>query len=82
MCAILLFKNMIQRNFDAKIKAIHTDRGGEFKLFMAQLQQKGILHKLTYPHTSKNNGVVECHHRNIVERCMDFLLVAHMPISY
>ncbi|WVZ75264.1 LOW QUALITY PROTEIN: hypothetical protein U9M48_023337 [Paspalum notatum var. saurae] len=57
-----------------KLKAIITDRGGEFKphLFILFCNETGIKHFTTTPYTPQQNGVVERRNQNVVEmaRCM------------
>lgn len=74
----LLFKNMIERQFNAKIKEIQTYGRSEFKPIMVQLQKEGILHRVTRPHTSQQNSVVECRRRRNVERDLTLLLTCQL----
>ncbi|KAG8478357.1 hypothetical protein CXB51_028109 [Gossypium anomalum] len=41
--------------------------GGEFRAFASVLAEQGIIHRLSCPHTSEQNGVAEWKHRHIVE---------------
>lgn len=83
--ALNAFKQFLARvktQFSTTIKALQTDRGGEYKPFAKYLSDLGIWHRLTYPHTSHQNGTIERKHRLIVE--MGFTVLAHssLPLSY
>lgn len=67
--------------FNANIKAIQLDFWGEFRLVTKLLTEQGIIHMLTYPHTSHQNGVVERKHIQIVEMWLTVLSHATMSIS-
>ncbi|KAG8500188.1 hypothetical protein CXB51_004156 [Gossypium anomalum] len=56
--------------------------GGEFRAFASVLASHGILHRLSYPHTSEQNGVAERKHRHIVETGLTLLAQATLPMMY
>ncbi|CAI7793562.1 unnamed protein product [Closterium sp. NIES-53] len=62
------------------VKALRTDRGGEFLSheFMLFLDEKGIIHDLTCPYTPEQNGMAEREMRRIVEAVRTMLL--HMGV--
>jgi transposase InsO family protein len=68
------FRKMIKTQFQASIKRIHSDRGGEYtsKAFAEYCVKHGINHTMTPPNTPQLNGVAERYNRLIVEmaRCM------------
>lgn len=76
------FLQQAKRCFGNKLKALQTDRGGEFQALRWFLAQKGIVHKLTCPYTSKQNGLVERKHRQIVEISLSMLTHASLPLCY
>lgn len=43
---------LISTQFSAKIKASPSDRGGEYGPFTKYLNDQGMIHRLTCPHTS------------------------------
>jgi transposase InsO family protein len=53
------FHAYILTQFNKKIKAARSDRGGEFlsKLFTNFMEEKGIRHELTTPYTPQQNRV-------------------------
>ena len=61
------FKLLVENQFDAQIKCLQSDNGGEYRSFMTFLQQSGILHRFSCPYTSAQNGRVERKHRHVVE---------------
>lgn len=80
--AFTQFKALIQNQFQASIKAIQSDWGGEFRAFTALLNELGIQHRLTCPHTSHQNGTVERKHRHIVEMGLTLLSHAALPLKF
>ncbi|GJS65489.1 retrovirus-related pol polyprotein from transposon TNT 1-94 [Tanacetum coccineum] len=55
------FMKMIQRNLQAQVITVRTDKGIEFlnKTLHAYFKEEGIEHQKTTPRTLKQNGVVE-----------------------
>lgn len=51
------FKTQIENLTGKKIKMFQTDNGTEYKQFTPYLQQHGVLHHFTCPHTSAQNGL-------------------------
>lgn len=75
--ALESFKKIIARaetESDGKLKALRTDRGGEFisNLFTLFCNEGGIKHYTTTPFSPQQNGVVERRNQTVVEmaRCM------------
>ncbi|CAI7847604.1 unnamed protein product [Closterium sp. NIES-54] len=60
---------MVERQQDRLLKAIRTDRGGEFlsKEFELWLKKNGIRHSLTMPYSPAMNGIAERANRTITE---------------
>ncbi|GJX29626.1 retrovirus-related pol polyprotein from transposon TNT 1-94 [Tanacetum coccineum] len=72
------FLTMIQRNLQAQVITVRTDRGTEFlnKTLHAYFKEEGIEHQTSTPRTPEQNGVVE--RRNVLwlsllERCFQHL---------
>jgi hypothetical protein len=63
----LTFKTYVELYFSSKIKAIQSDWVGEYRPINKILQQFGILHRVSCPHTHQQNGAIELKHRHIVE---------------
>jgi histone deacetylase 1/2 len=80
--AVKLFLALVQTQFNVTVKAIQSDWGGEFRPFTSLLSSLGIVHRLTCPHTSHQNGTVERKHRQIVEMGLTMLSHASIPLKY
>ncbi|GAU30708.1 hypothetical protein TSUD_39320 [Trifolium subterraneum] len=76
------FLTLIQTQFQATVKAVQSDWGGEFRPFTSLLNTLGIQHRLTCPHTSHQNGTVERKHRQIVEMGLTLLSQASLPLKF
>lgn len=70
------FKTMIEVQFNFKLKAVRSDRGGEYTShdFVKFCEDSGIARQLTQAHTPHQNGVAERKNRSLLEkaRCMAF----------
>ncbi|CAI7863410.1 unnamed protein product [Closterium sp. NIES-54] len=72
---------MVERQQDRLVKAIRTDRGGEFlsKEFGLWLKKNGIRHSLTMPYSPAMNGIAERASRTITETARGLLIEAGLP---
>ncbi|CAI7900309.1 unnamed protein product [Closterium sp. NIES-53] len=72
---------MVERHQDRLVKAIRTDRGGEFlsKEFSLWLKKNGIRHSLTMPYSSVMNGTAERANRTTTETARGLLIEAGLP---
>ncbi|CAI7771268.1 unnamed protein product [Closterium sp. NIES-53] len=72
---------MVERQQDRLVKAIRTDRGGEFlsKEFGLWLKKNGIRYSLTMPYSSAMNGIAERANRTITETARGLLIEAGLP---
>lgn len=62
----------IARVLLVKVHTIQTDNGSEFEgVFDQYCRQHHLLHKWTYPHSPKINGVIERFNRTIQEDCLN-----------
>jgi histone deacetylase 1/2 len=82
LTAFSQFLSLVQNQFQASIKALQSDWGGEFRPFTKLLNELGIVHRLTCPHTSHQNGTVERKHRQIVEMGLTLLSHASLPLKF
>ncbi|CAI7910516.1 unnamed protein product [Closterium sp. NIES-54] len=71
---------MVERQQDRLVKAIRTDRGGEFmsKEFSLWLKKNGIRHSLTMPYSPAMNGITERANRTITETARGLLIEARL----
>lgn len=66
---------------ELKLKAIRTDRGGEFTSndFSSYCDSKGIKHYLTAPYSPQQNGVAECRNQTVVGMARSLLKSMGVP---
>jgi transposase InsO family protein len=78
------FKCLVENLFTLKIKQFQTYGGGEYlsNTFTSFLSTHGILHRVTCPHSSQQNGIVERKHRHIIETALTLLAQSHLPARY
>ncbi|CAI7771056.1 unnamed protein product [Closterium sp. NIES-54] len=73
-----------ERQQDRLVKAIRTDRGGEFlsKEFSLWLKKNGISHSLTMPYSPAMNSIAERANRTITETARRLLIEARLPVYF
>ncbi|GJY60563.1 retrovirus-related pol polyprotein from transposon TNT 1-94, partial [Tanacetum coccineum] len=78
------FLTMIQRNLQAQVISVRTDRGTEFlnKTLHAYFKEEGIEHQTSTPRTPEQNGVVERQNRTLVEAARTMLSAFKLPLSF
>lgn len=75
------FQKLVENMFSRTIKSLQSDGAKEFlsSCFQSHLSLCGIFHRLSCPHTPKQNGASERKHRHIVD--MGVTLMAHSSSS-
>lgn len=73
---------MVELQHGLPIKVVQSDWGGAFRPFTSFLTEYGILHRVIYPHTHHQNGVVQRKHRHIVEIGLTLFSQASLPLTY
>ncbi|GJX37578.1 retrovirus-related pol polyprotein from transposon TNT 1-94 [Tanacetum coccineum] len=78
------FLMMIQRNLQAPVISVHTDRGTEFlnNTLNAFFKEEGIKHQTSTPQTPEQNGVVERRNRTLVEAARTMLSTSKLPLFF
>nr|GEU86824.1 retrovirus-related Pol polyprotein from transposon TNT 1-94 [Tanacetum cinerariifolium] len=78
------FITMIQRNLQAPVITVRTDRGTEFlnKTLNAFFKEEGIEHQTSTTRTPKQNGIVERRNRTLVEVARTMLLALQLPLFF
>ncbi|GJZ77336.1 retrovirus-related pol polyprotein from transposon TNT 1-94 [Tanacetum coccineum] len=78
------FLTMIQRNLQALVISVRTDRGTKFlnKTLNAFFKQEGIEHQTSTPRTPEQNGVVERRNRTLVEAARTMLSASKLPLFF
>ena len=78
------FKNEVQNQLGKSIKAIRSDRGGEYlsQEFDHYLKECGIVSQLTPPGTPQWNGVFERRNRTLLVMVRSMMSQANVPTSF
>ncbi|GJU69433.1 retrovirus-related pol polyprotein from transposon TNT 1-94 [Tanacetum coccineum] len=78
------FLTMIQRNLQAQVISVRTDRGTEFlnKTLHAYFKEEGIEHQTSTPRTPEQNDVVERRNRTLIEAARTMLSASKLPLSF
>ncbi|GJV54853.1 retrovirus-related pol polyprotein from transposon TNT 1-94 [Tanacetum coccineum] len=78
------FLKMIQRNLQAQVITVRTDRGIEFlnKILHAYFKEEGIEHQTSTPRTPEQNGVIEGRNRTLVEDARTMLSASKLPLFF
>ena len=70
------YKNEVENQLGRKIKAIRSDRGGEYDSPLYRFcQEHGIIHQTSTPYTPQQNGIVERKNRTLKEM-MNVMLIS------
>lgn len=64
------------------IEALRSDNEGEYVKVHQIYNQLGILSEFSCPHTSEQNGRVECKHRHVVETGLSIFAQGSLPLTY
>jgi len=70
---------LVEIQLNSQIKALYFDNGGEFIKLQPFLQNHGISHMTTPPHTPEHNGISKRKHRHLVETVRCLLHHASLP---
>jgi hypothetical protein len=77
------FQLHVERLLDTKIKCVQSDWGGKYqKMHNTFFKSLGIDHRVSCPHTYKQNGSAERKHHHIVKTGLAILAHAHMPLKF
>ena len=78
------FRAEVENQLGKRIKAIRSDRGGEYLLrdFKDYLTQNGIVSQLTAPGTPQQNGVAERRNRTLLEMVRSMMSYSTLPVSF
>ncbi|GJV59675.1 retrotransposon protein, putative, ty1-copia subclass [Tanacetum coccineum] len=80
----LVFKNEVENQLGKTIKAIRSDRGGEYisQEFKDYLKACGIVQQLTSPYTPQRNGVFERRNRTLLDMVRSMMNLKTLPLSF
>ena len=78
------FQNEVQNQLGKTIKALRSDRGGEYlsQEFVDHLKQCGIVSQLTPPGTPQWNGVSERRNRTLLDMVRSMMSQTDLPLSF
>ncbi|GKE16038.1 retrovirus-related pol polyprotein from transposon TNT 1-94, partial [Tanacetum coccineum] len=78
------FLIMIQRNLQASVIFVRTNKGTEFlnKTLHAFFKEEGIEHQTSTPRTPKQNDVVKRRNHTLVEAARMMLLASKLPMFF
>lgn len=84
---LFIFTSFLQytiNQFNALIKIIRTDNGGEFtsSSFTSLLKVHGIVHQFSCPYTPQQNSCVERKHRHLLNMARALRFQSGLPIKY
>ncbi|GJS43694.1 retrotransposon protein, putative, ty1-copia subclass [Tanacetum coccineum] len=79
-----VFKSEVENQLGKTIKAIRSDRGGEYisQEFKDYLKAYGIVQQLTPPYTPQHNGVSERRNRTLLNMVRSMMSLTTLPLSF
>ncbi|GJT20617.1 retrotransposon protein, putative, ty1-copia subclass [Tanacetum coccineum] len=79
-----VFKAKYELQLGKKIKALRSDRGGEYlsQEFKDYLSENGIVQNLTSPYTPQQNGVSERRNRTLLDMVRSMFNLTTLPLSF
>ena len=82
--AFTAFKATVEKQTGKSLRVLRSDNGGEYESreFTELLQQSGIVHQRSAPHTPEQNGVAERSNRSIVEIARTLLHAAGLSYEF
>ncbi|GJT45443.1 retrotransposon protein, putative, ty1-copia subclass [Tanacetum coccineum] len=77
-----VFKNEVENQLGKTIKALRSDRGGEYisQEFKDYLKACGIVQQLTPPYTPQHNGVSERRNRTLLDMVRSMMNLTTLPL--
>ncbi|GKC37563.1 retrotransposon protein, putative, ty1-copia subclass [Tanacetum coccineum] len=79
-----VFKTEVELQLGKKIKALRSDRGGEYlsQEFKDYLSKNGIVQHLTSPYTPQQNSVSERRNRTLLDMVRSMFNLTTLPLSF
>ncbi|GJR70439.1 retrotransposon protein, putative, ty1-copia subclass [Tanacetum coccineum] len=79
-----VFKNEVENQLGKTIKALRSDRGGEYisQEFKDYLKACGIVQQLTPPYTPQHNGVSERRNHTLLDMVRSMMNLTTLPLSF
>ncbi|GJU07406.1 retrotransposon protein, putative, ty1-copia subclass [Tanacetum coccineum] len=78
------FKNEVENQLGKTIKALRSDRGGEYlsQEFLDHLRSRGIISQLTPPYMPQHNGVSERRNQSLLDMVRSMMSLTTLPMSF
>jgi ribosome maturation factor RimP len=76
------FKNLVENQFQLKIKSVYSDNDGEFVVLKHYFKTNRINHYTTTLHTPQQNDISYRRHRHLVEINFTLLHNASLSLQY
>ncbi|KAK0574427.1 hypothetical protein LWI29_023559 [Acer saccharum] len=76
------FRLLVENFFNTRIKTVYSDGSGEAHSLGLDLQNLGIQHLKSPPHTPEHVGTAERKHRHVVETALTLLNHASLPPKF
>ncbi|GJR06774.1 retrotransposon protein, putative, ty1-copia subclass [Tanacetum coccineum] len=79
-----VFKNEFENQLGKTIKALRSDRGGEYisQEFKDYLKANGIVQQLTPPYTLQHNGMSDRRNRTLLDMVRSMMNLITLPLSF
>nr|GEV46482.1 retrotransposon protein, putative, Ty1-copia subclass [Tanacetum cinerariifolium] len=79
-----VFKNEVENKLEKTIKAVRSNRGGEYisQEFKDYLKACGIIQQLTPPYTPQHNGVSERRNPTLLNMVQSMMSLTTLPLSF
>ncbi|GJS22816.1 retrotransposon protein, putative, ty1-copia subclass [Tanacetum coccineum] len=79
-----VFKNKVENQLEKTIKALQSDRGGEYisQVFKDYIKACGIIQQLTPPYTLQHNDVSERINHTLLEMVRSMMNLTTLPLSF
>lgn len=76
------FKSLVEKYHNALLISLFTETSGEYVPLTKYLQEQGISHFTTPPHSPEQNRVAERRHRHILETGLSLLHHVQLPLTF